>query len=81
MDSYITLKELGEYYFEDRKSQFFGFAKPVKAEQEALDFIQNIKKKISRCKALGVCLCFERKLHNAFYRRQRAAGNSGNARS
>ena len=45
MDSYITLKELGEYYFEDRKSQFFGFAKPVKAEQEALDFIQNIKKK------------------------------------
>ncbi|MBQ3016933.1 MAG: YigZ family protein [Clostridia bacterium] len=45
MDSYITLKELGEYYFEDRKSQFFGFAKPVRAEQEALDFIQNIKKK------------------------------------
>ena len=45
MDSYITLKELGEYYFEDRKSQFFGFAKPVKEEQEALDFIQNIKKK------------------------------------
>ncbi len=45
MDSYITLKELGEYYFEDRKSQFFGFAKPVEAEHEALDFIQAIKKR------------------------------------
>lgn len=45
MDSYITVKELAEYYFEDRKSQFIGFAKPVSTEEEALEFIQTVKKK------------------------------------
>lgn len=45
MDSYITVKELAEYRFEDRKSVFIGYAKPVSHESEATDFIQAVKKK------------------------------------
>ena len=44
MDSYITVKELSEYHFEDRKSEFIGFAKPVSTEEDALQFIQSVKK-------------------------------------
>ena len=44
MDSYITVKELAEYQFEDRKSRFIGFAKPVSTEEDALTFIQFVKK-------------------------------------
>lgn len=45
MDSYITVKELAEYRFEDRKSVFIGYAKPVSTEAEAIEFIQAVKKK------------------------------------
>ncbi len=45
MDSYITVKELAEYRFEDRKSVFIGYAKPVSTESEAIEFIQAVKKK------------------------------------
>ena len=45
MNSYITVKELSEFHFEDRKSEFIGFAKPIKDEQDALDFIASVKKK------------------------------------
>ena len=45
MDSYITVKELAEYRFEDRKSIFIGYAKPISVEAEAIEFIQAVKKK------------------------------------
>lgn len=45
MDSYITVKELSEYRFEDRKSIFIGYAKPVSQEADAINFIQAVKKK------------------------------------
>ena len=45
MDSYITVKELAEYRFEDRKSVFIGYAKPVSTEADAIEFIQAVKKK------------------------------------
>ena len=45
MDSYITIKQTAEYYFEDRKSEFYGFAKPIDTESEAIDFINAVKKK------------------------------------
>ena len=45
MESYITVKELAEYRFEDRKSVFIGYAKPVSTEAEAIEFIQAVKKK------------------------------------
>ena len=45
MDSYITVKQLAEYRFEDRKSVFIGYAKPVSTESEATEFIQAVKKK------------------------------------
>ena len=44
MNSYITVKELAEFHFEDRKSRFIGFAKPISDEQDALQFIQSVKK-------------------------------------
>lgn len=45
MDSYITVKELAEFHFEDRKSEFIGFAKPIKSEKEATEFIASVKRK------------------------------------
>lgn len=45
MNSYITVKELSEYRFEDRKSVFIGYAKPVSSESDAIEFIQAVKKK------------------------------------
>lgn len=45
MSSYKTIKELSEYQFEDRKSVFIGFAKPVSTEAEAMEFVQSVKKK------------------------------------
>ena len=44
MDSYVTLKQFSEYRYEDRKSVFWGFAKPIQTESEAIEFIQSIKK-------------------------------------
>ena len=43
--SYTTVKELAEFRFEDRKSVFIGFAKPVSTEDEATDFVASVKKK------------------------------------
>lgn len=45
MSSYITLKQLGEYRFEDRRSEFIGYAKPVSDEASAIDFVNAVKKK------------------------------------
>ena len=43
MKSYKTIKEEGYYLFEEKKSRFIGRAKPINTEQEALDYIQEIK--------------------------------------
>jgi len=43
LKSYKTIKEEGYYLFEEKKSRFIGRAKPINTEQEALDFIQQIK--------------------------------------
>ena len=45
MNSYKTVKELAEFRFEDRKSVFIGYCKPVSDESEATDFIASVKKK------------------------------------
>ena len=45
MDSYKTVKELAEFRFEDRKSVFIGYCKPVSTENEATDFVAVVKKK------------------------------------
>ena len=47
MACYITLKEKSEFTYEDRKSVFLGFAFPIKTENEALQYINAIKKKFS----------------------------------
>ena len=43
--SYITIKNLGEDRFEEKKSEFIGYAKRVKDEDEAKEFVNEIKNK------------------------------------
>ncbi len=47
MEDYTTLKGYGTYTYEEKKSVFIGECMPVKSENEALSFINNIKKKYS----------------------------------
>lgn len=45
MDSYITLGQYAAEEYIVKKSRFIGYAKPVKTEQDAITFIEEIKKK------------------------------------
>ena len=42
---YTTLKEEASAEFEEKRSSFIGYAKPVKSEEEAAEFIKRIKTK------------------------------------
>jgi uncharacterized YigZ family protein len=43
--SYITVKNYGEASFEEKKSEFIGYAKRVNSEEEAKEFVNEIKAK------------------------------------
>lgn len=43
--SYITVRNFGEDSFEEKKSEFIGYAKRVESEEEAREFINEIKGK------------------------------------
>lgn len=45
MESYITIHHYASYEYEDRKSVFIGEAMPVSTEEDALHFIETVKKK------------------------------------
>ena len=45
MESYVTIHHYAAFEYEDRKSVFIGEAIPVSTEEEALAFIESIKKK------------------------------------
>lgn len=45
MESYITIQRAATFELEDRKSRFIADAAPVETEQEALRFIEDIKKR------------------------------------
>lgn len=45
--SYRTLKKSAEYSMTERKSEFIGYCAPVKTEEEAIAFVNAIKKKHS----------------------------------
>ena len=45
MDSYITLRRPAHFEYEDRKSVFIGEAMPITSEEEAVLFIEAVKKK------------------------------------
>ena len=45
MNSYKTVKETAEFRYEDRKSEFIGYCKPITSESDALDFIAAVKKR------------------------------------
>ena len=44
MESYKTIKHVGKFEYEDRKSVFIGYAVPTKTPDEAQEVIQKIKK-------------------------------------
>ena len=44
MNSYKTVKQRGEYCFEEKKSEFIGYAIPVTTEEDAVAFISAVKK-------------------------------------
>ncbi|MBQ8321922.1 MAG: YigZ family protein [Clostridia bacterium] len=45
VEGYITVKQYASYEYEDRKSLFIGEALPVDTEQEALAFIESVRKR------------------------------------
>ena len=45
MESYITVLQHSSFEYEDRKSVFIGEALPVSTEEEALAFIESVKKR------------------------------------
>lgn len=45
MSSYKTLHKFGEDEYLVEKSTFIGYAKPIKTEEEAIEFVNKIKKK------------------------------------
>ncbi len=45
MESYITVQNRSSFEYEDRKSVFIGEAMPVSSEDDAISFIESIKKK------------------------------------
>ena len=44
MESYITVKELASFEYEDRKSRFIAYCSPVSSEDEAIGFIESVKR-------------------------------------
>ena len=45
MEEYKTIELEADDFFIEKKSRFIGYAKPIKTQQEALDFIAKIKSK------------------------------------
>lgn len=45
MSNYKTLHKFGVYEYIVEKSTFIGYAKPIKTEEEAIEFVNEIKKK------------------------------------
>lgn len=44
-DSYMTVKKESKYELTEKKSRFIGYIKPIKTEEEAINFINEIKTK------------------------------------
>ncbi len=44
---YTTVKQASEFYMVERKSEFIGYCTPVTSEEEAIAFVNSIKKKHS----------------------------------
>ncbi len=45
MNSYITLKDFASHEIVEKHSRFIAYAKPIKTEQQALDFLSEIRTK------------------------------------
>ena len=57
LETYKTILEGGCGEITEKKSRFIATVRPVKTEEEALAFLEEMKKKILGCKAslLGLC--------------------------
>ncbi len=56
-DSYKTItKPSTEVLFKDKNSKFFGYAFPVKNEEEVKGHIEKLKKTTSFCQTLVLCI-------------------------
>ena len=44
---FYTIKKEASFAFEEKKSRFIGYAKPVRTEEEAVEFISSVRKKYS----------------------------------
>ncbi len=49
-DVYIALRAPGEAEFEEKRSRFIGCAAPIKTEEEALNFIKEVKNKYKKAR-------------------------------
>ena len=47
MADYLTVGNAADYSFTEKKSRFIGYISPVKTEEEAVEFVNSIKKKHS----------------------------------
>ena len=45
MEGYITIKHSSHFEYEDRKSRFYGEAMPVETEQDAIAFIESVRRR------------------------------------
>ena len=46
MSDYLTLEKEAVAEFVEKRSRFIGYAKPVKTQEEAMDFIKNLPNKL-----------------------------------
>ncbi len=49
-DSYTTASREASDQYEEKKSIFYGFIKPIEEESEALEYIEEVKKKLPNIK-------------------------------
>ena len=51
---YTTVKQSSEFYMVERKSEFIGYCAPVTTEEEAIAFVNSIKKKHQKKSKTGL---------------------------
>ena len=57
LEKYKTVYQGGEGETVEKKSRFIATVIPVKTEEEAIAFIESMKKKVLECNAQLLCLC------------------------
>ena len=61
-ESYTTAKKEATDKYEEKKSVFYGFIKPIEEEEEALEYIEEIKKSLTNMR--HVCYAYKNRVGN-----------------